>query len=263
MIRLGQRGSAMVLVLWGLAAIAIAAGLAFTLARDQGRRAGDAVLRAQARHAADGALFRAAAGLLDPEQAKRLVPDGRVLEAQYLGASIWLQVQDEAGKIDLNTAEAPVFGRLLAMDGVPDARLPQVLAAWQNRRGELNGYRLVEQIAGLPDIDAPRLERLSGDLTVWSGSALVDPWSASPKALQAATGLVPADIQAFVLARNAAGAGRPPPLPPQFNGTPTGPSPRRLFGLRATAQMEADAPRVSRHMVVRLGSKGLEILEMR
>jgi general secretion pathway protein K len=259
-----QRGSAVVLVLWGLVAIALAAGLAVTVARDQGARAGAAVLRAQAHHAADGALYRGLAALMDAEQAKRLVADGRVLESTYLGADIWLQVQDEAGKIDINAAEAPVLGRLLVQSGLPEATVPETLAAWRERRGEIGAYRVMEQLVGLPGLDAARLEALTPDITVF-GSAVVDPWSASRRALLAATGLSGAEIDAFLLARTAE-PDHPPPLPDAFTGTPVGLSPRRVFGLHVQARITPDGPMVTRRMVVRLTgvpARPYEVLDLR
>ncbi|HYE00374.1 MAG TPA: type II secretion system minor pseudopilin GspK [Alphaproteobacteria bacterium] len=131
-----RRGFALVVVLWLLAVIA---GLAAT-AVAYFHRPVLALRRAEAAAAgqvASAAVARAALALLTPSEAAGIRRDGRGGWTLAIGGRrVTVTVQDEAGRIDLNTAAPELLEALFAAAGAPD---PGALAAavldWRDEDG--------------------------------------------------------------------------------------------------------------------------------
>lgn len=99
-----ERGMALLTVLWMLVILsALVIGLGAT-ARTETYLARNQVDAARARHLAEAGVQRAILALLDEVEAVRLRPDGSSgIEFQLAGGAVRATVQDECGKIDLNT----------------------------------------------------------------------------------------------------------------------------------------------------------------
>ena len=225
-----QRGIALVLVLWLTALLTvIAGGFAYAM-RNEAQAARNTISQAQARALADGAVARTVFELMRP----RTLPgvwsaDGQVHVWDEAGMHIAASAVDESGKIDLNAVPDALFKSLLMTAGQLDdaaaSRLVDVTGDWKDaddfRRpngAEADDY----QAAGLPykPANAPfetvadlqrvlgmtpaLFARLAGSVTVYSGSAGINPQFASRTVLMALPGATDAIIDTYLAQRAAA-----------------------------------------------------------
>jgi general secretion pathway protein K len=98
------RGVAFVLVLWVIAMLAILLGSFSLIARTENLQARHMFDTTQARYAAEAGLNLAVYELRKADPIERWVGDGRPYRFNYGGAEIEVQITDESGKIDLNSA---------------------------------------------------------------------------------------------------------------------------------------------------------------
>lgn len=99
-----QRGLAFVLVLWVVAMLTILLGSFSLIARTENLQARHLFDTTQARYAAEAGLNLAVYELRKADPLERWVGDGRPYRFNYGGAEIEIQITDESGKIDLNSA---------------------------------------------------------------------------------------------------------------------------------------------------------------
>ncbi len=136
-----QRGFALLIVLWSMALLALlltqvtATGRSETQLADNLRRA--IVLQ----NAADGAVHEAIFHLIDPAPATRWAADGALRRLAPLPgvAAVELRIDDEAGKVNPNTAPAEFLVFLLRAAGATaDAAASIALAMdeWRQASGE-------------------------------------------------------------------------------------------------------------------------------
>jgi general secretion pathway protein K len=237
----GQRGIALVLVLWLTALLTvIAGGFAYAM-RNEAQAARNTMSQAQARALADGAVARTVFELMRP----RTIPgvwnaDGLVHVWDEDGMRVAASAVDESGKIDLNAVPDALLSSFLQTAGQVDAdtaaRLVDVIGDWKDaddlRRP--NGAEAAEyQAAGLPYKPAnaafetvadlqrvlgmtPALfARLAGSLTVYSGAPGISPQFASRTVLMALPGATDAIVDTYLAQRAAAlAAGQPLPVLP-------------------------------------------------
>lgn len=238
---LGQRGIALVLVLWLTALLTvIAGGFAYAM-RNEAQAARNTMSQAQARALADGAVARTVFELMRP----RTIPgvwaaDGLVHVWDEDGMRVAASAVDESGKVDLNAVPDALLKGLLQTAGQVDAdtagRLVDVIGDWKDaddfRRP--NGAEAADyQAAGLPYKPAnaafetvadlqrvlgmtPALfARLAGSLTVYSGAPGINPQFASRTVLMALPGATDAIVDTYLAQRAAAlAAGQPLPVLP-------------------------------------------------
>lgn len=98
------RGIAFVLVLWVIAMLAILLGSFSLVARTENLQARHLFDTTQARYAAEAGLNLAVYELRKADPADRWIGDGRPYTFNYGDAEIEVQITDESGKIDLNSA---------------------------------------------------------------------------------------------------------------------------------------------------------------
>jgi general secretion pathway protein K len=117
--RRGERGLALITVLWMLVMLsAVVIGLGVS-ARTETRLARNHLDAARARHLAEAGVQRAILALLDPREAAQLRPDGsRGIELRLGGGSVLATVQDDCGKIDLNTGWGELIRGAVQVAGV-------------------------------------------------------------------------------------------------------------------------------------------------
>lgn len=276
------RGVALVIVLWVLALLAVVV-LGFAVETRSGLRiARNHVESARARALADAGVSLAIAKLTTPNPEIPWPADGRSRVFFFGEGEIRVSVQDEGGKVDLNTAPDDLLaGLFLALDIAPDVgqRLVDAIDDWKDpddlRRpngAEADDYRA----AGLPygprngpfeSVDELRLvlgmtrdlyRRVSPFVTVYSRSARVNPMTAPPAVLRAIPGLAPALVDAYVEARSRQTASdAATALPPLSGGTSymsrlaTG-----AVSIRSEALLAGSGTRYVRSAIVRLSRRG-------
>ena len=173
----------------------------------------------RAAYAAQGGVELGILNLLAP-QAQRWPADGSIFETEFEGIQLRIATRDEAGKIDLNSAEFPLLNNLLVQSGVdPDraAHIADAILDWRDtddlRRvngAEASDYRMagrdyavanagfysVDELQLVLGIDSETYTKIRPALTVHSGLSGVNPRFATPQVAAAVDGLANAQTKA-------------------------------------------------------------------
>lgn len=182
----GQRGIALVIVLWGVTLLALlAAGFAQATGLSA-RRMLHAVEAAQARARLDEAVAIAVIALRQPERPWR--GDGSLHSVNLPGAHAEIRVFSENGRIDLNHAE-PVLLQSLFRQAAGNEETGDRLTAALAARNDVRPMLAVAELANLPGIDIPLYRRLAPAVTVHNPSGRLDWRNAGKAALSAIPGL--------------------------------------------------------------------------
>lgn len=232
---IGDRGAALLLVLWLLALMTgIVAVFAFSARTEalQGRFLSRSIA---AKLAAEAGIELAALHLQGTNPDLRWVPDGRSNTFQFEGYQVKVQVLDESAKIDLNVATPDLLIGLMTAVGTDDARARQLAGAIADFRdpddlltpeggaedpqyasaglpygAKDRPFESVSELRQVLSMDSTLYEQLRPHVTVYTGLVRPIPTFASLPVLQA-MGL-PADQVALILAQRALPqAGQAPP----------------------------------------------------
>jgi general secretion pathway protein K len=261
-----ERGAALVVVLWGVALIAAAIVGIGLITRSESLIARNALENARARHAAEAGVQLALHRLLSYPRGTHLF-DGTPERWQDGAIAVGLAIQDEEGKIDLNVAPFALILGVLRSAGASPPDALAIACAIVARRG-YDDPRCLE--GDVPPAVAPGLlvaieearrfagvgdglyRRLAPLVTVFSGSAAIDPRLAPRDVLRAVPILSEGFVDGYVgrrgLERDGAGAeGLGELRDRRFFAVSTG----RTFAISAHATTASGA-RHSAEMVVRL-----------
>lgn len=223
--RAGQRGVALLLVLWACTLLAILLGGYAALVRTEGLQARYAFAQAQAHYAAEAGLMRALYALRDPQPTQRWIGDGRPYTFHYDQATVVVRAIDEGGKVDLNAASPEVLRGLFQAAGLAPAeaqalagrvvewRSPPLLegAAASQRAAYLaagRGYgprggpfASIEELQMVLGMTPALYRQVAPAVTIWSGNPSPDPNIAPPLALAAIPGMTPERMNEIQAAR--------------------------------------------------------------
>jgi general secretion pathway protein K len=263
--RAGQRGIALLAVLWAVAVLAVLAMDVLLASRREALHGRDRLEHARLEAAAEAGLALAVRALLRNAPAAALGPH------EFDGSRILVGLEPEAGKVDLNAAAPELLRALLLGLGVPGGQALALAAAiidWRDpdqvpERGglELEGYRQqgravpprdaefqsVAEMADLAGMTPELLERLAPLVTVHHRRPEPEFALAAPPVRQAL--LLARRLQA---AADQAEGGAATAAPP----TPAAASPRQgLAGQAFTLLIAVERPeggRLRRVAVVRL-----------
>ena len=281
------RGIALIVVLWGVTLLAVVAASFTTTTRTETKLARNLLDNAKARALADAGAQRAVLALLNPQSdgMEDLLPagegnwwlDGVPRRFRFGDGEVWVSVQDEGGKIDLNRAPDDLLRGLFRSVGLDEDKANALVDAIADFRDaddlrRLNGAEDDDyRAAGLPwgakdrpfeaveELErvfgmTPRLYRaVASFLTVHSARGKIDLMSAPREVLLAVPGVDAGEVDALLAARAAIEGpiGREPlPLLTGARGY-FSMSGRRVFTVRAEAHTESGAVFV-REAVVRL-----------
>jgi general secretion pathway protein K len=122
-------GFALIIVLWTLVLIAFIVAHVTANGRTEVRIAGNMVADAVAEAADDGAIFAAIFNLLDPNPDQRWPLDGSLHELTVGGHRVVVQLRDEAGRINPNSASPELLEALLRVTGNDPESARQLTAA--------------------------------------------------------------------------------------------------------------------------------------
>jgi general secretion pathway protein K len=235
---------ALVMVLWVITFLAVILAAFVGEGRMELRIARNRLAEAEAEAAADAgvalAISSVAAGLATlrapgtPLPDRAWVPDDALHELRWNGADLRVRVDSEAGKVDLNAAPEHELTALLLALGV-NARqasdLGAAIVAWRHDRAAALGIdkaksdrRISDQPVG-PFFAIEELKRIRGMtpevyalvapyVTVWSGSPIPDPRTASRPVLLTLPGADPVRIDEWIAIRAARGPNAP--IPPEL-----------------------------------------------
>lgn len=225
MMRNAQRGVALILVIWVMALMAVLLGSFTLMARTENIEARHMFDGAQARYGAEAGLDRAVYELRNPDVTTRWVCDGRPYEFDFDKAHVHVEILDESGKIDLNTADDTLLQSLFVSVGVDPNTAVSLSAAIQDWRdgddiplpngAEIDAYKSaglsygprnapfqtdteVQQVMGMSyDI----YQRIEPAITIYSGSAQPNPAYAPIEALRALPGMTEDLAEQLIAAR--------------------------------------------------------------
>ncbi|MCB1760872.1 MAG: general secretion pathway protein GspK [Gammaproteobacteria bacterium] len=234
----GSAGLALVVALWFIAILSLLA-LGFSQAtRTDNLVTRNLVERIKARHLAEAAAMRGIHGLLTVEgRFYDAMINGRPVELPWEGAQLRVRLQDENGKVDINKADETLLEDLLTSIGLESdqaLRLAHAIADWRDendlRRPE-GAERSEYQSAGWPwpPADRPFLSvdelrqvlgvtpeifaGLAPLVTVYSGSAEINPNFSPVKVLESLRGTDAAELERFIADRKIVGdAENPAPI---------------------------------------------------
>lgn len=205
----GNGGFILPTVLWIAIALALIAAAVVHINRADQRLARGNLQIAIASEAADAGMTRGIAILLD----RRVNPpwriDGTPKVWKFAGTAVQISIEDELGKIDLNTAADSILHGLLVSQGIAEQQattLVDAIGDWRSTNGlrRLNGanaadyqtagyaygprnapFESVDELGQVIGMNARLLDRLSPSLTVFSHHPMPDPNTAPPSVLAA------------------------------------------------------------------------------
>ena len=131
-----QNGIALVIVLWLLMLLTIMATSYSTTMRTETILATHLVQTAQAKALAEAGIWRAVFELLNPDEETAWKTDGREYEMEITNGTVRINILDENGKIDLNTAMSELLYGLVKSAGADESERLKILHAlldWRDR----------------------------------------------------------------------------------------------------------------------------------
>jgi general secretion pathway protein K len=234
----GERGVALLTVLWVLALLSVIAAGLMAQTHTELQITRNMQETARARALAEAGVFLAIPRLLDPTPETQWRPDGLERVIAYGSGAIRITVQDEGGKVDLNTAPDELLSGLLGVLGVgPDetARLVDAIADWKDdddlrrvngaerddyKRAGLswvprNGpFEAVEELRLVLGMTPELYERMLPFITIYSTSPRVNPATAPAEVLRGLPGASADMVASFLAARARSQTGSQTALPP-------------------------------------------------
>ena len=195
----GERGWALVSVLWVVTALTLMAAATEELTSSAYRIEGRAIDRAQTEATLDAVIARAALGIEAPDIVDRWRVDSTPQTFVFDGKQVTLSVQDELGRFDLNSVDGSMLSALFRAENVPLDESDKLVDRILDWRGSTDLHRLQGATsedyaaAGLPygprhgpfqSVDELRLvlgmppdlfEKIRPALTVYSKRPMVDP----------------------------------------------------------------------------------------
>ncbi len=265
-------GIALVLVLWILALLSVIAASVVFGARTDIQVAANLVAQAQREATAQAAVHRAIFELLKPvADPARWQSDGRPHAWHYQGTDVTVTIRDEAGKIDLNAAQAGLLAGLFRQAGLEAAAadaLVNTLLDWVDADDQkrLNGaeaadyaaagvgyrpangpFETVEELRLLLGMTPALFERLYPLVTVYSRAEGVNAAAAPREVLLALPGVTPAQVELFLAQRQAAlDQGLPMPVLPGYGSA----NPQAAGTLHVRVDIPVSAKTTTVHEVV-------------
>ena len=238
-----QHGVALLVVLWACTLLAILLGGFATLVRTESIQTRYLSTRVQLRYLAEAGAMRALAECVS-RSGGRWIGDGRQYSLRIDEHEIHVQIQDELGKLDINTADPRALQRLIVAAGEDEVAATQLAANIQAvrdahakllrdagpkaygqpgaeqdpRQGEFDSTEQLQNVAGM----TPALyRRLAPAITVWSRRPQPVPALAPPLVLATLPNMDLNSAERYVAQRALRPAQTPPP--PLPNGQSAGP----------------------------------------
>ena len=227
-----QRGVALILVIWVIALMTILLGSFALIARTENLESRHLFDGTTARYSAEAGLERAVYELRNPDVTTRWVCDGRPYEFDFENAHIHIEILDESGKIDLNTADDTLLQALFVSIGIdPDTAivLSDSIQDWRDgddipraRGAEIDAYKSaglsygprnaplqtdseVQQVLGM-NYDIYR--RIEPAITIYSGSSQPNAAYAPIEVLRAMPGMTEDLAQQLIALRQQVAPGQ-------------------------------------------------------
>ena len=171
------RGSALIAVIFTLLLVAAITGSLITQTRTDLILSRTLELETENELLAEGGIAVAILILSDPGTNPPVIPDGRAFSIIVDGKGLSLQVQSEAGKINLNQSPNPLLNRLLRACGSEDrAELLGKAIDMRNsaKDGPAKTFLTVDELRRLPGASAELIEAIEPYVSVYNFRAEPD-----------------------------------------------------------------------------------------
>lgn len=229
-----QSGVALVIVLWMLSLLIVLAMGYSRMVRTETGLTANLVRFNQARAMAEAGVWQAVSELLKPDSERQWRADGRPHSFRLGAGRVNVRIFDEGGKIDLNTAGPELLYGLLNAIELPEETglgLLQAVLDWRDPDNEARkhgaedadyqrlgyaygakdgAFNSVDELQRVMGFDYRIYRTLAPALTVYSRQPGINPGTAPRAALLALPNIRPAEVDAFIRAREQAGAALPP-----------------------------------------------------
>lgn len=236
------RGAALLLVLWLLLLMAGLVAVFALTSRTEALQGSALRTQVASRHAAEAGIEVAVLRLSGTDPARMWIPDARPYAFDFEGYRVEVRVQDEAGKVDLNTADASLLARLMASLGIEEDKARTLAAVIQDWRDpdellSIEGgaedrdyaaaglpygakdlpFTTISELQQLLGMDRGTYLLLAPHVTVFTARPTPEAGLAQAAVLQA-LGLAPDQVAQLLAARDAWQPGLPLPVLP--DGSP-------------------------------------------
>lgn len=272
-----QRGVALILVLWVITLLSVIAGNFAYSMRGEAQIARNLLSTAQAQAQADAGIQRAWYELLKPAtELQRWVGDGTVHELGFDGGTLRISIQDESGKIDINTASESLLRGLFRYSGANEdvavaladsvqdwrdtdnlrrlhgAEEAEYVAAGKNYVPANAPFETVDELQRVLGMSPEVIRRLTPALTVYTKQAGVNTAMAPREALLAIPEVTPALADQYLeLRRSMVAAGQKAPVFVGAGIYASQPAGLTIFSVRSEVKM-ADGTVFVRQAVARI-----------
>ena len=220
-----QRGVALILVLWVIALMSVLLGSFALIARTENLESRHLFDTTAARYAAEAGLERAVYELRNPDPLTRWVGDGRPYEFAFDTAVVHVELTDESGKIDLNSADDNLLQSLFLSigattdqaaalsDAIQDWRDPdddtrphgaesaQYKAAGMSYVPRNAPFQTVSEVQQVFGMNYELYARIEPAITIFSGGGAPNPAYAPFEVLVTLPGMTPELAQQLIQAR--------------------------------------------------------------
>ena len=237
-----QRGVALILVLWVIALMSVLLGSFALIARTENLQARHLLDATTARYAAEAGLERAVYELRNADPLTRWVGDGRAYEFMFDNAKVHVELTDESGKIDINSADDNLLQSLFVSVGVSldqAANLSDAIQDWRDPDDEVRPrgaeaaqyksqglpylprnapFQTVSEIQQVFGMNYELYSRIESAITIYAGGTNPNVGYAPLEVLMAMPGWTEQFARQFIAARQQVQPGQPGPPGP--DGTP-------------------------------------------
>lgn len=269
-----ERGIALVAVLWVFILLALIAASVAATTRTDIRIARNVLGAGVAEAAADAAVYQAAVALVAQQgRSAEWRTDGTPRTLRVGDGEVSVRIQDEGGKIDLNSANRQLLADVLHLPDEGDTVLAAVIEDWRDtddfvtpggaedrdyaRKRFPYGakdapFDSVDELRQVMGVTPQAFDRIAPLLTVYSNSAGIDPGVAPPEVLLALPQFDPETVDMILASRAtaaASGSGAMASLPPSSLQGFFAPSPRNAFTVTAAARTDDGAQYVREAVV--------------
>jgi general secretion pathway protein K len=220
-----ERGVALILVLWVIALMSVLLGSFALIARTENLQARHLLDATTARYAAQAGLERAVYELQSRDPLTRWVGDGRPYEFDFDNAKVHVELTDESGKIDINSADDTLLQSLFVSVGADmsqaaaladaiqdwrdgdDATRPQGAEAPEYKSAGLTyvprnaPFQTVSEVQQVLGMNYELYARIEPAITIYAGGAMPNAAYAPLQALLTLPGMTPELAQQLIAAR--------------------------------------------------------------
>ena len=203
----------MILVIWVIALMSVLLGSFALIARTENLQSRHMFDTTAARYAAEAGLERAIFELRRPDPAQRWAGDGRPYEFQFDNALVHVELTDESGKIDINSAGDDILQQLFVSQGMAldqAAALSDAIQDWRDpddiarphgaEQSEYKSaglsyvprnapYQTVSEVQQVLGMNYEIYSRIEPAITIYAGGAEPNAAYANKQALMALPGM--------------------------------------------------------------------------